>query len=290
LIQFRIANPSARLGTGFGLRNWPAATIIVALALSILVVQITAEAQPAGQMYRLGILSPTAPASLSDQTTFLNRLPTALRELGYVEGQNLVVEWRYAEGKLDRLPALARELVQLRADVILAVSNPAIRAAKEATTTIPIVMFTAYDPVAAGLVASLARPGGNLTGVLIAAEGTLAGKRLELIREAVPQATRIALLAPPDPSARAQVQEAQKAAASLGVKLVVVEVQGGDYDHAFARIMAGRPGALFVLASTFFVRDRKQIIDLAAKHRLPAIYEWREHVEDGGLMAYGSSL
>ncbi len=278
-----------RLG-GRWLENNTRWTGAIILTLCILGTTLASDAQQVGQVHHLGILSPTAPASPSDQTTFLNRLPTALRELGYVEGQNLVVEWRYAEGKLDRLPALARELVQLRADLILAVSNPAIRAAKDATTTIPIVMFTSYDPVAAGLVASLARPGGNITGVLIAAEGTLAGKRLELIREAVPRATRIALLAPPDPSSRAQVQEAQKAAASLGVKLVVVEVQGGDYDHAFATIVAGRPNALFVLASTFFVRDRKQIIDLAAKHRLPAIYEWREHVEDGGLMAYGSSL
>jgi ABC-type uncharacterized transport system substrate-binding protein len=176
-------------------------------------------------------------------------------------------------------------------EVLVAVGSAAIRAAQEATPTLPIVLFGNFDPVAAGLVASLARPGGNITGVVIAPDGTLAGKKLELLKEAVPRATRIVFLAwGDDPSYRPQLQEAQKAASSLGVTLVVVEVRGGDYDRAFTSIVAEHPEALFVSASTYFSRDRKRIIELAAKHRLPAIYEWREHVADGGLMAYGSSL
>jgi putative ABC transport system substrate-binding protein len=153
-------------------------------------------------------------------------------------------------------------------------------------------MFTGLspDPIAAGFVASLARPGGNITGVLIAAEETLAGKRLGLIKEAVPRSTRIGLLSPADAGSRIQVQEAEKAASSLGVKLIVVEVQGDEYDRAFARLTAERPAALLVAASPFFFRGTRQIIALAAKHRLPAIYEWREQVAEGGLMAYGSSL
>jgi putative ABC transport system substrate-binding protein len=175
-------------------------------------------------------------------------------------------------------------------DVIVAITPAAIRAAKDATTTIPIVLYGNFDPVAAGLVASLARPGGNITGVLIAPDGTLAAKRLELLKEAVPRATRIALLAPVDPGFARQVQEAEKAAVSLGVKLVVVEVGDRDYDRAFAMIGANRADALFVGANAQFFIDRKRIIELAAKHRLPAIYEWPAQGEDGGLMAYGTSI
>jgi putative ABC transport system substrate-binding protein len=242
------------------------------LTFGVLLAPFAAEAQQAGRTYRLGILQPTVPRASSDQSVLTNQIVTALGPLGYVEGQNLVVEQRFAEGKLDRLPALARRLVQLRVDAIIAVGNLAIRAAREATPTVPIVMFTSDDPVQAGFVASLAHPGGNITGVLIAAEGTLAGKRLELIKEAVPPAARIALLACAEPSARAQVQEAQKAAPSLGVTLVVVEVRDGEYERAFARMMAARVRALFVLASAFFNVDRRQVIDLAARHRLPAIH------------------
>jgi ABC-type uncharacterized transport system substrate-binding protein len=175
-------------------------------------------------------------------------------------------------------------------DVILAISPSAIRAAKEATSTIPIVMYGNFDPIAAGIVTNLARPGGNITGVLIAPDGTLAGKKLELLKEAVPEATRIALLAPVDPSFSRQVQEAQQAARRLGVTLVVVEVRDREYDRAFAAMAADRPDALFVGSTAQFFIDRHRIIELAARHRLPAIYEWPEQGEDGGLMGYGTSL
>jgi putative ABC transport system substrate-binding protein len=210
--------------------------------------------------------------------------------MGYVPDRDLTVETRYADGKLDRLPGLARELVQLQVDVVVAIATVSAQAAKRATTTIPIVLFPNVDPVAAGLVTSLSKPDGNITGILIAPAGTLAGKKLDLLREAVPRATRIAFLTPEDPAIHIQIRETQQAAASLGIELPVTTVRGGDYGGAFASLAAARPAALLVAASTYFVRDRKQIIELAARHRLPAIYEWPEHVDDGGLMSYGSSL
>lgn len=249
-----------------------------------------ALAQSPARVRRLGILSPTAVPGPSEQLTATILIPKALTELGYAPGRDLTVEVRHADGKLDRLAGLAHELVRLRADVIVAISLGAVRAAKQATSVTPIVFYGNFDPIAAGLVKSLAKPEGNLTGVLIAPAGTLAGKKLELLREAVPRATRIAFLSPEDPAIRLQVQETQQAATALGVKLRVTEVRGRDYERAFASLTVERPDALFVGATTYFVRDRRQIIDLAARHRLPAMYEWPEQVEDGGLMSYGSSL
>jgi ABC-type uncharacterized transport system substrate-binding protein len=210
-----------------------------------------------------------------------------LRELGYVEGKNLVVERRFAEGRIDRLSALARELVGLRLDIIVAVSASAIQAAKEATKTIPIVMLGGGDPVGQGFVASLARPGGNITGVALAPDTELASKRLSLIKEAVPRAPRIAVLTTGELSAKTQVEKARQAAPSLSVKLVVVEAKDTDYDHAFATMIAEGAGALFVVATPVFNRDRRRIHELAAKHRIPAIYDWPVNAEEGGLMAYG---
>jgi putative ABC transport system substrate-binding protein len=266
--------------------------LAVVLAVSLFLAPLVGEAQQADRMYRLGFLAPTAPVAASDPWGFFKHLSAALRELGYVEGQNLSVERRWAEGDVARLPRLARELVHLKVDVIVALADGAIRAARDATTTIPIVMLTSLspDPVAGGLIASLAHPGGNITGVLTAAQDTLAGKRLELIKGAVPRSARIGLLSRGDPATQTQVEEAKKAASLLGVKLIVSDLQNADYDRAFARLVAERPGAVFILASPFFFVDMKRIIALAGKHRLPAIYEWREQAEEGGLMAYGSSL
>jgi putative ABC transport system substrate-binding protein len=218
-------------------------------------------------------------------------LPPILGELGYVEGQNLVVERRFAEGKLDRLPGMARELVQLRVDTLVASSPPAIEAAKDATKTIPIVMLLAIsNPVELGFVASFARPGGNVTGVALTAEPKVAGKRLELLKELVPSAKRIAVLTTAEAQSGTQVQWAETAASSLGVKLVIVGVRDAGYARAFATMMAERADALLVVANPLLTSERERIIRLAAKHRLPAIYEWREHVEEGGLMAYGGSI
>jgi len=266
-------------------------TFVVPLVLVLLAAPLDVEAQEhkAGKVYRLGVLTPGGRPAPS-LPVITNLLPAILRELGYVEGQNLVIERRFAEGKLDRLPGLARELVQRQVDILAAVSPAAVRAAKDTTKTIPIVMLLTYsDPVELGFVASFARPGGNITGVLLAAEPTMAAKRLELIKEAVPRTARLAVFATGEASSRTQVQWVEKAAPALGVKLIVVEVRDADYDRAFGTIVAERADALFVIASVILSTERERIIQLAAKHRMPAIYDWREHVEAGGLMAYGGS-
>ena len=248
-----------------------------------------ARAQTVERGYRVGILRPGAAPQLASDLQATG-IPNALRELGYVEGRNLLIDSRYAGGDVTRVAALARELVRAKMDVIVAVGTLAAQAAKEATATIPIIVFGNFDPVALGLVTHLARPGANLTGVLIAPDGTLAAKRLELLTLAVPQARRIALLVSDEPSIRPQVQETQQAALVLGVELIVVGVRGADYARAFAAVSAERVGALLVGSHQYFVRDRKQIIELAARHRLPALHEWREQVADGGLMTYSTSL
>jgi|SRR5262245_44465997 len=262
--------------------------LAVVLLLSLLIAPLATEAQQP-KVYRAGILSPAAVPAESVGTV-TNLLPLALREHGYVEGQNLAIERRFAEGQVNRLPELARALVQVRVDVIVAVGAAAIQAAKDATETIPIVMGFGSEPVERGFARSLAHPGGNITGVVLAPEGRLVSKRLELIKEAVPRVGRIGILATGEATSRTQVDEAKKVTSSLGIKLTVVEVQGTDYDHAFAKIVAEHAGALLVLSSTILHRDRGQIIQLAAKHRLPGLYEWRDQAEAGGLMSYGSSL
>jgi putative tryptophan/tyrosine transport system substrate-binding protein len=248
-----------------------------------------AEAQQNKKVYRLGFLSPAAsPAPLIQ--TASNLVPKLLRELGYIEGQNLLVYQRFAGGELERLPQLAKELVDLRVDVIVAVSPTAIKPAQQVTKTIPIVMGFGKDPVRDGFVTSLAKPGGNVTGVVVAPEDVLAGKRLELIKEAVPWAQIFALLATSESSSKLQIQEAQKIAAALRVKLVSVELHEADYDRAFATMVTERANALFVLASPILNAGRDRIVQLAARNRMPAIYEWPEHADTGGMMAYGTSL
>jgi len=264
--------------------------LIFAVILCLLLSPLVAASQPAsGKTYRLAILSPGGTPN-SSVPTIPNLVPKALGELGYVEGRNLVVERRFADDKFDRLPALARELVQLRPDVIVAISGQAVQAARDATSTIPIVMVISADPVARGLVASFSRPGGNVTGITTVAETSLAGKRLELLKEAVPKATRIAVLASGSLATSAQLKEAQKAAEALRVKLVPVEVQDGDYDRAFGTIVAERADAIFVMTGPTFIRDRAKIVERAAKHRLPAISAAPELVEVGGLMSYGGGV
>jgi putative ABC transport system substrate-binding protein len=255
-------------------------TFLAGTGAVLLAAPFVGEPQQVGKLRKLGELHP---GSGSEE-----RL-AALREVGYVEGQNLVVERRHAEGRLDRLPALATELVGLKPDVILATGEAAIRAARNATKVIPIVMAFAEDPVGKGLVASLARPGGNITGVTLVAAGTMAAKRVEVFKEAVPRARRVALLTWQRMEA-AQVKEAEQAARALKIETVLVEVQNGDYEGAFSAMAAERADALFVVSNPLLNRDRKRIIALAARHRLPAIYEWRESAEDGGLLAYGAKV
>jgi putative ABC transport system substrate-binding protein len=249
---------------------------------------VGAQQRAAGKAYRLGILSPGSVPGPSDPTV-LGLLPTVLREHGYVEGQNLLIERRFADDKPDRLPGLARELVQLQPDIIVALSGLAVRAARDATTMIPIVMLISADPVAWGVVASLSRPGGNVTGVTIGYVAGLAGKRLELLKEAVPRATRVAVLGSAPLSSSTQLREAQKAAEVLRLKLLPVEIRDTNYDHEFSTMVAERADALFILTGNTVVRDRAQIIEQTLKHRLPAVSASRELVEVGALMFYGTS-
>jgi putative ABC transport system substrate-binding protein len=265
--------------------------MLLGAAAALVVAATGARAQDPRRVWKLGMLLPsTRPPGVPDPVSAASLIPAQLGELGFVEGKNLVVDRRYAEAQLDRLPALARELVEARPDAIVALGATATRAARQATTSIPILFYGNFDPVATGTVTNLARPGGNVTGVLIAPEGTLAEKKVELLLEAAPKAKRIVFLAPPDPAIRYQFDEARRAASRQGVDVVAVEVTSGDYDRAFAAIAKERPQALFVAAHTIFVRDRRQVIERANRLRVPAIYEWSEHVVDGGLMSYGSSL
>jgi putative tryptophan/tyrosine transport system substrate-binding protein len=244
-----------------------------------------AEGQQAKPMARVGILSPIVPTSRT-------ALGKQLHELGWVEGRTLVFEDRIADGQPERLPDLASGLVRLRVNVIVAVSPPAIRAAKDATQTIPIVMaFSGIDPVKAGFVASLSRPGGNVTGLtLLATEMTV--KRLELVKEALPNVRRVAVLVNPrNQSTVEQLIALRTAAPALGVHVEPVDVRySGKYADAFAMIARTRPDAVILPSDPEFYGDRRALVDLAARTRLPVSYEWREFVELGGLMSYGSNL
>lgn len=251
-------------------------------------VAVPAQTTP-DRVVRVGVLRPSVRPLRADDPQ-LAGVRTALSEIGYVEGRNLVIEERFAAGDMARLPALARELAAARVDVIVAVTAASVRAARDAASTTPVVFFGNFDPIALGLVADLARPGGLVTGILIAPDGTLAAKRLELLKAAVPQASRFGLLLPDEEGVRYQAQETRKAAKALDLQLVEVTVRGLDYGAAFGSLVQERVGALVVAAHNFFMRDRRAIIDLAAQNRLPAIYEWREQVVDGGLMAYSTSL
>jgi ABC-type uncharacterized transport system substrate-binding protein len=213
-----------------------------------------------------------------------------LSETGYVEGQNLAIEYRWAEGRYDRLPTLATDLVGRAVDVIVAAGPPSARAAKSATSTIPIVVVTA-DPVGEGLVASLARPGGNLTGVS-ALTVELMAKRLELLSELVPQARVIALLVNPNnPTAERIIRDVQEAARAKGIQLLVLKAGAeGEFETAFDPLVQLQAGGLVVGGDPFFFSRRDQLVALAARHALPAIYESREFATAGGLISYGSSL
>ena len=252
---------------------------------------IGVRAQPANRVYRVGVLRPTPAPPTLDAVSAEVVWAKAFARMGYQEGRNFHLDQRYADGDPQRLPALARDFVQQRVDVIVAVAPAAVRAALEATTTIPIVFFGNFDPVAVGFVQSLARPGRNVTGVLIAPEGTLGAKKLELLKLAVPSARRVAVLEAEDPAqGRLQMPELQQAATALGLDLRLISVRNRDIGDAFERIVATRPDALFVMADTYFWSDRKPVIAQTLQHRLASMWEWREQVRDGGLMSYGTSL
>jgi ABC-type uncharacterized transport system substrate-binding protein len=263
--------------------------LLILIAAVLLAVAVIAEAQQQPKVAKIGWLE----SGSTVQGTPLGELfLRRLHELGYVESNNITIEYRSADDKLDRLPTLARELVRLNVDVLVTSTTPAAIAAKNATKTIPIVfILLAADPVAAGLIDSLARPGGNITGLTnIAAE--LGGKRLELLKETVPKLTRVALLWDPQNSGSAQAwKESQPPARELGLQLHSMEVSSADkFEGAFNDAIKARSAALAVTPMILATSNRKQIVELAAKTRLPAIYAREEFVESGGLMSYGTDL
>ena len=235
---------------------------------------------------RIGYLSVS---SLSDMADRIEAFRQGLRELGYVEGKNIVIEWRYAEGKVDRLPALAAELMRLKVDVIVSGGSSATRRAKEATSTIPIVMTQDSDPVGTGLVASLARPGGNITG-LSTLSPEISGKRLELLKEIVPKLSRVAVFGTSTSPVNAQeLKEVELAAGALGVKLQYLDVLSSkDVETGFRGAVKARADAVLMMISMSVTNfQRKEIAELAVKSRLPVVYDSRLSVEAGGLMNYG---
>ena len=253
--------------------------LAVVLILSVTLEPLATEAQQATKVWRIGVLQ------IGSSDTSTSALRQALRELGYVEGRNLVIVDRMAQGRLDRLPDLAAELVRTHVDVIVASGVAGTRAAKDATGTIPIVML-ATDPLGAGLIGSLARPGGNITGVATL-ESELGAKRLEHFNEAFPTATRVAVLYDPMTSATV-LKEIEDAARRLKVELQVLEVRTPeDLDGAFRRATKWRAAALSILASPFFQSQRVRIAKLAIAHRLPSMVPHRGYVEAGGLLSYG---
>jgi len=267
-------------------------TFLTGTGAVVLVAPLAAEAQQAAKSARIGYLATNLVAGdARTREAFLQ----GLHDLGYVEGVNLLIEYRDAAGKSDRFPALAAELVALKVDVIVTSGGTlAALAAKQATTTLPIVFTAAGNPVGEGLVASLARPGGNVTGLSVVSTDTI-GKSLELLTQAVPGLSRIALLlkpdAVPDRANKDRLKLADVAARALGVRLQVVEAKGPeDFDRAFSDMTKGRASALAVLATPVFDSNRGRLVDLAAKARLPTVYSYRSYVEAGGLMSYGPDL
>ncbi len=266
------------------MRIGPTAILIVALVLGVLLLPGGAHAQ-VPEVPRIGVLNQHAAPSPQ-----VEGFKEGLRKLGWVEGQNVGLDYRYANDKLERLPQLAAELVRLKVDVIVTGGEAGIRAAREATSTIPIVMALSGDPVGTGLVASLARPGGNITGLsLLNLE--LGGKRLDLLKEAVPKVSRVAVLWNAiNPVKALELKSTQDAAEALGVRVTSVEVrEPTDFASAFAAIVRARPNGLIPLVEAITIAHRREIGEFALKNRLPMIAELREFAEAGGLMTYGPS-
>jgi putative tryptophan/tyrosine transport system substrate-binding protein len=261
--------------------------LLITLAVSLVVAPLAAQAPRAGQVYRIGVLERT---SMAANAANFDAFRQGLREFGYIEGQNVVIDYRYTEGGDDRLADLATELVRLQVDLILTRGTPATLAAKQATGTIPVVMAASGDPLGTGLVASLARPGGNVTG-LSAFVRDLQGKRVELLREMVPGIARVAgLFNMSNPALPLEWQEVERAARALGIQPQLLDVRTPEeLGRAFEAASTQRADALVVEIDGLTQRHRRPLADLAAQHRLPAIYAGKEFVDAGGLISYGVS-
>jgi len=262
--------------------------VSLTLSASLFLFSVCAVAQQPTKVPRIGFLSAVSPSTISARVAAFRQ---GLRELGYVEGKNIFIEWRFAEGKSDRLPSLAAELVRLKVDVIVAEAPTSTRSAKQATVTIPIVMMFDDDPVGSGFVASLARPGGNITG-LSTLSPEISGKQLELLKEIVPKLSRVGVLGDVTrPGIPQALREINVAADAFRVQVQYLEVRGSkDIEIAFRAASKQRDDAVLVLGSPVLTSQRKQVVELAVKSRLPAIYAREEPVEDGGLMSYGVSI
>ncbi|HEY8242188.1 MAG TPA: ABC transporter substrate-binding protein [Casimicrobiaceae bacterium] len=259
--------------------------VVALVALGAAAGSRATSAQQPGRIWRVGYLA-LGEAALNSDTS--GAFVKGMRDLGYVEGKNLVVEWRFADGKFERLPDMAADLVRLKVDVIVAVASAAIGAAQKATTTIPIVMAVTGDPVGSGFVKSLARPGGNITG-LSSMGGETGGKHVELLLSVFPKLSRVGVLVTPtSPTYRAIAENVQGAAQQAGIKTVVVEASTPEeIESAFARLVRENAGAVIVGAAPLFAGQRKQIADLTVKFRLPSMFGNRSNVEAGGLMSFG---
>ena len=262
---------------------------IGALAGGLFAAPLVAAAQPTAKVYRIGFL---VTATLTETGHLLKALSEGLRELGYVEGRNVVFERRFAEGRQERLPALAVELVRLNVDILVTGSNPVIAAVKQATATIPVVMAVSRDPVGAKFIASLARPGGNITGLANDTAPEIIGKNLALLKEAVPRISRVTYLwNPVPPGAEASKNALESAARNLGVAFQPVEVRGhAELEGAFAAMVRERANGIVVAQDPVTFGSRSQVVLLAARSRLPAVYGVREFAEAGGLMSYGPNI
>ena len=263
--------------------------LVVAIALGVLWAPLRSDAAQPGRIPRVGVLA-GPPAAVG--VPYVAAAREALRELGYVEGQNIIVEYRWAESKRELFPIYVAELLKLKVDVIVTVAEPPTRYAMEATSTVPIVMLAVDDPVGLGFVASLAKPGGNVTGTASLLP-ELAGKRLQLLKEVVPKASRVAFLWNGNPGGALGFKETQAAAQRLGMTLQSLVVRGREpheFERVFSAMATERADAAAVLTDPATFSQRKLVADLAAKHRLPAVYELREFVDAGGLMSYGASL
>ena len=256
------------------------------LVLSFLAAPLVAEAQQPPKAPRIGVIGERAPTD-----PFITAFRQGLRELGYTEGQNIVIEYRFTHGVLDRVPKIAAELIRLKVDVLVVGGTVSAQSVKAVTSTVPIVFTTAGDPVGSGLVASLAHPGGNVTGTSSILNPELSGKQLELLKAAVPHVSRVAVLYNPvNPIAGHLLNGAREAARSLAMELQVFEArQRNELASAFAALMAWRPGGLLVVSDPVFGNELAQLANLAVKNRLPALYARREFTEAGGLLAYGPS-
>jgi putative ABC transport system substrate-binding protein len=270
-------------GSGMNLK------FVISVGAWLFALCVSAQAQQTGKIYRIGFLDPS---TASGSAVLVDAFRQELTKLGWIEGKNITIEFRFAEGKNERLLELAADLVRLKLDLIVATGGPPAAAAKKSTTTIPIVMVTVGDPVGAGLVASLARPGGNVTG-LSSLSRELNTKRLEILKDVVPKLTQVGLLRPRGGNiGDLQMKELRSAALALKLKLEEIETQ---YDAkglaaAFQTAKQKQVGAILTTSTRSFFAERKRIVELAGKHRFPAIYFQKEFVDDGGLMSYGVDI